>query len=188
MRMQSERGPRAVVVFESMFGNTEQVARAVGRGLETEGVHVDVLEVNHAPELVPSEVSLLVVGAPTHAFSLSRPSTRTDAVRQGAPAARQLVGIREWLEASDHEGEAPPLAIFDTIVAKVRWLPKAAGRKATKIGQGRGFRLLASPESFLVEDLKGPLLGGELERAEAWGRSLAVELRGHGAEQRGRSA
>lgn len=177
MRMQGERELRAMVVFESMFGNTEHVARAVGRGLETEGIHVNLLEVNHAPQELPASVSLLVVGAPTHAFSLSRPSTRTDAIRQGAPSARERVGVREWLAACDHEGQAPRLAVFDTRVAKVRWLPQAAGRKATRIGQHRGLRPLTTPASFFVEDLKGPLLRGELDDAAAWGRSLAVALR-----------
>ena len=88
-----------MVVFESMFGNTEQVARAVADGLEAEGVPTRVVEVSVAPAALPPSVELLVVGAPTHAFSLSRPKTRIEAVRQGADECKAAIGLREWLES-----------------------------------------------------------------------------------------
>lgn len=61
---------KALVVYESMFGNTEQVARAVATGL---GRHLDVelVAVANAPDTV-SDVDLVVVGGPTHAFSMTR--------------------------------------------------------------------------------------------------------------------
>ena len=90
--------PRAMVVFESMFGNTEQVAGAVADGLQAEGVPTVVVEVATAPADLPPSVDLLVVGAPTHAFSLSRPKTRSEAVRQGADESKAAIGLREWLE------------------------------------------------------------------------------------------
>jgi hypothetical protein len=61
----------ALVVYESMFGNTQKVAQAIGEGLSTE-MDVDVQEVGVAPDKIGDQVTLLVVGAPTHAFSLSR--------------------------------------------------------------------------------------------------------------------
>ena len=66
---------RALVVYESMFGNTEAVARAVADGL-AEMHDVDLREVSQAPIAVIARVDLIVVGGPTHAFSLSRPATR----------------------------------------------------------------------------------------------------------------
>src|SRR5262245_29362950 len=90
---------RALLVYESMFGCTREVAGAVAQGLADAGFDVDLREVGEAPTDVVGEVDLLVVGAPTHAFSLSRPSTRRDAVRQGAPAAAAETGLREWLGA-----------------------------------------------------------------------------------------
>ena len=58
-----------------------------------------MLGVEIAPARLPDDLALLVVGAPTHAFSMSRPSTRLDAVRQGADAQRAAWGMREWLGA-----------------------------------------------------------------------------------------
>ena len=69
-----------------MFGNTATVAEAVAASLTAEGMSVTCVDVADAPPLESVEADLLVVGAPTHAFSLSRPGTREEAVRQGAPA------------------------------------------------------------------------------------------------------
>jgi hypothetical protein len=131
--------------------------------------------VAEAPALDAVAVDLLVVGAPTHAFSLSRPSTREDAVQQGAPAERIRTGVREWLQSAsplgaDRTGMA---AMFDTRVRKVRHLPKSAGTRGRHVLQRLGFTVLARPEGFVVDDVRGPLIEGEVERAVTWGRDLA---------------
>ncbi len=168
---------RALVVFESMFGNTEKVAGAVARGIQLEGVDTGLVEVRSAPDRLEPDLDLLVVGGPTHAFGMSRASTRADAVRQGASSERATTGLREWLgsvELGSHA--APGLATFDTRVSKVRWLPQAAGPSAARAGQRRGLERVATPCGFLVEDVRGPLVERELERAVEWGRRLAVAL------------
>lgn len=171
--------PRALVVFESMFGNTAAIARAVSKGLEDGGIDVTTLGVHEATGVDPSGFDLLVVGGPTHAFSLSRPTTREDAVRQGAPAAAaEGDGLREWIETLP-PGHDHLLATFDTRVAKVRHLPKAASGRAARLIRRRGFRLLSRPTGFLVTDVQGDLVDGETDRALAWGRQLALETRNH---------
>jgi hypothetical protein len=172
--------PRALVVVESMFGNTQQVGDAVARGLDLAGLDAEVVGVAAAPARLPAGLALLVVGAPTHAFSLSRPSTRQDAVRQGADSDRAALGLREWLGAcQDCEG-LPPVAVFDTRVSKVRRLPMAAGPAARRLARAKGFEVLDRPAFFLVDDVPGPLAAGELARATGWGRrigDLCVERR-----------
>lgn len=170
---------RALVVYESMFGNTETVAECIAEGLRLDNVEVAVTEVGKAPTAIPEDVDLLVVGAPTHAFSLSRPGTRADAVRQGAPEARQQMGLREWLGAVVLPHRQLAVATFDTRVAKVRRLPKAAAPRAAKLARRRGFALLTKPAAFVVDDLKGPLAAHELEHAVEWGRSVAGIARLH---------
>lgn len=61
--------PSALVVIESMFGNTEAVGLAVAEGLRLEGVETETVTVNGASAQLPPGLGLLVVGAPTHAFS-----------------------------------------------------------------------------------------------------------------------
>ena len=163
----------ALVVHESMFGNTERIALAVAQGLRAGGAEVDVVAVTDAPDTLPADVDLIVVGAPTHAFSLSRAATRQDAVRQGASPDRAVTGLREWLTDLTCAGPPPTVAIFDTRASKVRRLPLAAGPVAARLARRRGFRLATAPVAFVVRDTQGPLLDGETEDAVAWGARLA---------------
>lgn len=161
---------RAVVVYESIFGNTRAVAEAVAAGLAEHGA-AEAVEVSLAPTLLERDV-LLVVGGPTHAFSLSRPQTRETARQQvqGEPVSAGI-GLREWLEAV----QAPAgvaAAAFDTRINK-SFVPGSAARAAHKRLKHLGFTLVAPAESFWVADTSGPLLDGELERATAWGRAVA---------------
>jgi hypothetical protein len=160
-----------LVIYESMWGNTREVAQAVADGL---GDDVAAVEVNDAPATVPADVDLLVVGGPTHAFSMSRESTRRDAEDKGAAGANTARGIREWLDglpASDHV----VVATFDTRVGSVRHLPGSAAKAAARQVRRHHVGHLASTESFYVADMAGPLLDGELDRALAWGRALDAQ-------------
>jgi hypothetical protein len=169
---------KALVVYESMFGNTRLVAEAVVRGLRGKGLDADLVEVTSAPSVLPADLDLLVVGAPTHAFSLSRQSTRADAVRQGAPADRARLGLREWLGTVRFDPDRPPsFAAFDTRIGKVRWLPKAAGPTAVRLARKQGLRTDDRPVAFIVADLQGPLVDGETDRAVALGRLLGANCR-----------
>ena len=171
------RTQTALVVHESMFHNTATIAEVVAAGLTAEGMSVTCVDVADAPPLATVDVDLLVIGAPTHAFSLSRPGTREEAVRQGAPAAHARTGVREWLaQAPSPPARAGLAAVFDTRVAKVRKLPKAAATRGGHLLKRLGFTLVQRPEPFLVEDTKGPLIDGEVERASEWARGLAREV------------
>ena len=123
-----------------------------------------------------------MVGAPTHAFSLSRQSTRDDAVRQGADPARAALGVREWLstlETAFPPGvHRPKVALFDTRVEKVRRLPGSAAKRAARLVRTQGFEMLDRPTSFYVADLKGPATLGELDRAADWGTRLFQLVKG----------
>ena len=90
----------ALVVYESMFGNTKAIAEAVAEGLATR-MRAEVVEVGSAPAHVGREIALLVAGGPTHAFSMSRASTRDSAAQQATgPLVSGGRGVREWLAAS----------------------------------------------------------------------------------------
>src|SRR4051794_8380116 len=167
---------KALVVYESMFGNTRQIAEAIAGGL-AELAEVAAVEVSGVTDEAVEGADLLVAGGPTHAFSMSRPSTRSDAVNRGAAEGRDGIGLREWLDALPAR-HGPMLATFDTRVATMRHWPGSAGKAAAKVGRHDGYELAASPMSFYVEDVDGPLVDGELDRAQAWGRQLAASCRG----------
>ena len=167
--------PRALIVYESMFGNTEKVAAAIRDGLRTV-IDTDLVRVDHASGRIPMDARLLVVGGPTHAFSLSRRSTRADAAKQGDVVMPVETGIREWLGALPDRTTETMTATFDTRIRKVRRLPGSAARSAAKILRHRDFRAIAPSASFFVDDTAGPVDEQELQRARQWGAELGQEL------------
>ena len=174
---------KALVVYESMFGNTEAVARAVSEGVG-ETMDVSLREVSTAPAPITDLVDLVVVGGPTHAFSLSRPSTRADAIEKGATHGEADTGLREWIGQLRKGPHSECVAAFDTRADKVRRLPGSAARKAAKLLRVDGYTSVGT-ESFYVSDVSGPLLPGEVERAAAWGSRLGEDMR---ARSHGRPA
>jgi hypothetical protein len=166
---------KALVVYESMWGNTERVAEAIADGLR-ESMEVELVEVNQAPVEPDSEVGLIVAGGPTHAFSMSRTTTRADAVNRGADHTASDLGLREWLDRLPTGHHSQRVATFDTRVDKVRHLPGSAAKAAAKAAHRHGFPRAEHVESFYVDDMEGPLLDGELERAVDWGRQIAASV------------
>ena len=158
------------MVYESMFGNTEAVARAVAEGLALQ-MPTRVVAVADAPAHVDADMDLLVVAAPTHAFGMSWPNSRRAAVEQGArPVGGAARGIREWLGALSPTATPKGAAAVDTRIRK-RGVPGSAARGAARRLRRLGFDV-AEPTSFYVADTSGPLLAGELRRA--W--TLGVEM------------
>jgi hypothetical protein len=168
---------RALVIYESMYGNTEQIGKAVGEGL-CGVMPVDVVEVGSAPTELSADIGLIVVGGPTHALGMSRPATREDAAKQvQSPLVSNGIGVREWLSSlipPDHR-DMPLAAAYDTHLDHpmvVRRLG-SAGASITKKLHQLGFTMATEPEHFWVSGTQGPLREGELERSCDWGRALA---------------
>jgi len=111
---------RGFVVYESLFGNTARIAQAVVDGLKE---HLDVELHSVAEGQLLEAGDLLVMGGPTHAFSMSRANTRQEAVNQGA-SVDPTIGLREWLEELP-EGNDTPFAAFDTVST---WCAGCLGR------------------------------------------------------------
>jgi hypothetical protein len=162
---------RTLVIYESMFGNTEHVARAIAEGVG----NAQVVEVGLAPTRLPPDVELVIVGGPTHVHGMSRGTTRLDAAdRVDRPIISPGIGIREWIDAV--EPADVPIATFDTRVGGPRLLTGSAAKSATGRLARRGFAVLAA-ESFVLARAPGDpfdeVPATELERARAWGRTLA---------------
>jgi hypothetical protein len=166
---------RVLVVYESMFGNTREIATAVAEGLAPYA-RVDLVEVGDAETGdLDDDVDLLVVGGPTHALGMSRPGTRESVVKQapdGVVSTR--IGVREWLETAKTVKDAHAAA-FDTRLDKPAWLIGSAARGIAKRLRRCGSRLIAAPESFVVTGSDGPLRDGEIERARRWGATLGAQ-------------
>jgi flavodoxin len=174
---------RALVVYESMYGNTRAIAHAVAQGLAASADVRTTRATDVRPENV-ADADLLVVGGPTHAWSMSRPSTRRGAVKAAAaPGVRLVVedqadglGLRDWLARLQPapSGSGKRYATFDTR-RRVRYglagsAARAAGAKLKRLG----YRPAARSMGFFVTR-SGQLEVGELDRARAWGTELATK-------------
>ncbi len=165
---------RALVVYESVFGDARAIAHAIAEGLSS-SISADVVAAAGASSEIGPDVGLLVVGGPNHAFGMPRPSTREGAVEQyGAEIPDTGAGLHEWLETARPSADGLLAAAFDTRSSGHRMLTKMdhASRTEEKILTGLGARLIAPAEHFFVADTKGPLVDGEEDRARAWGRTL----------------
>jgi hypothetical protein len=167
---------RALVVYESMFHNTQRVAESIASGLRPE-MDAIVLEVGTAPSLVETPIDLLVLGGPTQAFRMSRPESRKGATKKTDSAVvSQGIGIREWISAQKGHSIRVSAATFDTRFKMSVGLTGSAARSAQRKLRKAGFAMIASAESFFVEHETGPLHPGEEDRAFQWGETLTFRL------------
>ena len=168
---------RAVVVYESMYGNTRVAAEAIAAGLEPT-MPVAVVPVAHADRDVIATADLLVVGGPTHAHGMSRPMTRAAAVEAAhKPDATvalepdaEWTGLREWLEELDQVDAA--VAVFDTRASGPAVFTGRASKGIAKRLRHLGAHLITESKSFLVRK-DNELVPGQEQEARAWGEELA---------------
>jgi flavorubredoxin len=173
---------RAVIVYESMYGNTHAVADHIGTGLAgVADVVVTAVGGAHA-ELIDS-ADLVVVGGPTHVHGMTSSTSRAAAVEAAEkdddlaldPDA-EGAGLRDWIDALPKQA-GRRVAAFDTRVDVPAAISGRASKGIARRLRKHGCDLVTDPESFLV-DKENHLLEGEVERAEAWGARLAAALEG----------
>jgi hypothetical protein len=168
---------RALVVYESMFGNTHVIADHVAQGLRSH-CEASVVPVGEASEDLLASMDLIVVGGPTHVHGMTSARTRKSAVEQAAstddleldPDA-EGPGLRDWFDGlSARDGQRA--AAFDTRIDGPSAITGRASKGIARRLRGHGFALVAEPESFLV-DKQSHLLVGEADRATTWGVVVA---------------
>lgn len=164
---------KAIVVYESHWGNTAAVARAIADGI---GSETPALTTDEASTEALADVDLLVAGAPVIAFRLASEKMLESMADQSdkAPAPPDLShpSMRSWL------GRLPRgrgrSAAFET---RVWWSPRGATSDIERGLKGAGFQPAAKAHRFVVQGSYGPLRDGELERAREWGSELAKTVR-----------
>ena len=147
---------KTLIVFDSIFGNTAEIAKAIGAAISTDVLFRRTDEVNPADL---EAMDLLIVGAPTYG---GKPT----------PAMRSFLDtIPESAVQGIH------VAAFDTRLATklLRIIGYAAGDIA-EILKSKGGNLIIAPEGFIVKGKKGPLKEGETEHAANWGKELVGRL------------
>jgi hypothetical protein len=162
---------KAIVVYESHWGNTAAIAEAIAEGIGPDARAVTTTDAT--PELIV-DAELVVAGAPVMAFSLPKDSmleSMTKDRKAPVPPDVSHRPLRDWLDGlPSGKGAA---ASFET---RLRWSPGGATGTIDDRFRRAGFRTIAKPEKFVVKGSYGPLREGELERAREWGAALASAL------------
>ncbi len=172
------------IVYESMFGNTHAVAKAIATGIRDAdpAAHVALLPVGQAKVGDVAGAGLLIVGGPTHMRGMTSGTSR----RKGLEAQEQHArgqgadfthepdaggpGVRDWFGALPKAPAGRLAAAFDTR-AGFR-LAGGAARGIARQLRHHGYELAAPPEGFIITGTEGPLREGEIARAREWGATL----------------
>jgi Flavodoxins len=154
---------KTLVLFESYFGNTESIARAIADCLAEKSA-VQVVRVNDAtPEQVKG-IDLIVLGSPTRGF---RPGEATQAFLTSLPA-----GSLESIKAAAFDTRIDPAGVTSKML---KFLVKSFGYADKALVSGlekKGASMVSTPQGFIVTASEGPLKDGELERAATWAKTL----------------
>ncbi len=146
---------KVVVAYESEYGNTEAIAKAIASAIQGE------VRVLRSRELADSlaGTGLLIAGAPTYGGKMMPPMQESlDRLPAGS-----LNGVKT--------------ASFDTrLTSRFARVFGYAAPKIDALLAAKGGQQTVPPEGFLVKKTKGPLLEGELERAAAWGKTISDKI------------
>jgi flavodoxin len=161
-----DRTMDCLIAYYSRFGNTELIAEAIGRGLESAGCSAKLVGLGQVLDPGLRKANLLIAGCPTH--------------KMGLPVA-----VRQELDAWGHGAlTGISVAAFDTSY-RMNWLLArfTAARRMDKRLRRLGGRRVACPESFHVMESEGPLIEGEVERAREWAAAIVSQLDGARREE-----
>ncbi len=158
---------KVLIVYDSVFGNTEKIALAIGNSLSSKG-NVETLRVSDVNPEQLIGLELIVVGSPTRVF-------------------KPIKSILNFIDKIPLNGlKSVKVAAFDTRIStpdvKLRFLNilvKMFGYAAKPIAyklEKKGGSLIIPPEGFFVKDSEGPLKDGELERAVDWAKIIVKTL------------
>lgn len=153
---------KILVIYDSVFGNTEKIAKAIAEGLAAQST----VEINRAGDVSQhlAEYDLLVVGSPTRGFRPTEDITALlNRLKPGALKGVKVAAFDTRFNADEIDSSG------------LRFIVKTGGYAAKKIAdrlKKAGGELVAPPEGFYVRDTEGPLKDGELERAASWAAGL----------------
>ena len=163
---------KAIVVYESHWGNTAAIARAIAEGL---GADAHAMNTSEATGDQLSGVELIVAGAPLLGFRLPTEamvrSLSREAAKAPTPPDLTHLSMRAWLE-----GLPKGLGRSAAFETRIWWSPGSAARSVLRMLEDAGYAPLDKPQRFLVEGRYGPLRPGEVDRARRWGEELAREM------------
>jgi hypothetical protein len=163
---------KAVVVYESLWGNTAAIARAIAAGIGPGALALSTAEATGA---AIADADLIVAGAPVLGFNLPsekmRENIRMNPGKAPAPPDLSHPSMKFWLAALP-KGLSRSAA-FET---RIWWSPGGATAAIVRGLEQAGYHSISKAHRFIVKGAYGPLRDGELERARLWGIELATAI------------
>lgn len=154
---------KILIIYDSVYGNTEQIAQAIGKTLDSNN-KVEILRAGDVNSQHLPGLDLLIVGSPTQRF---RPTTAITRFLGRIPK-NGLKGVT--VAAFDTR-----LTLSDIESSIERFAVKTGGYAAKPMAdrlKKSGGNLIIPPEGFYVKGMEGPLKEGELERAAEWAKRI----------------
>lgn len=154
---------KTLIVYDSIFGNTEQIALAISKSIRKE----ESVKVSRVADIKPGQLmglGLLIVGSPTRAFNPTKKITKfLNSIPINGLKGVKVSSFDTRISTADVNSR-----ILNTGVKLFGYAAKPIAYKLEKMGG----TLIAPPEGFFVKDSEGPLIDGELERAAEWAKAL----------------
>jgi flavodoxin len=155
---------KAMVAYDSVYGNTGKIAQAIGEALGS-SEDVELVQVGKVKPEQLAGLTLLIVGSPTQRF---RPTGATTNFLKGIPG-NGLEGVKvAAFDTRFTESEINRVRILAFFVGIFGYAAKPTADRLEK----KGGELIVPPEGFFVGGVEGPLLEGELERAAEWAKQI----------------
>jgi hypothetical protein len=180
---------KALVVYESMYGNTAAIGEGIAASLRAHAVEASAGPISMIEPSETEGVDLLVVGGPTHAHGMSHAATRKAGATDEKNTYQQPTvepGLREWMDRLP-PGEGRLAAAFDTRFDKPVFVTGSAAKGIARRLRKRGYGLVAEPESFFVTT-QNVLQDGEAEHATSWAAMLPGRRNAAGDQEVRRTA
>ena len=158
---------KAMVIYDSQFGNTEKIAQTIRDAL-TDTAETRLMRASSVAPRDLMAADLLVVGSPTQRFHATEPVDRF--LKGTSLRGMRAAAFDTRFDMDDVDSRALRLAV------KVAGDSAYAAPRIAAVLEKAGATMVVAPEGFIVTDTEGPLREGELERAAEWARGLLTAL------------
>jgi flavodoxin len=150
---------KAIVIYESVFGNTKRAAETIIEGMKGAGVEATLSTPKEFDPNQLTDFDAIIIGSPNHMGGATR-------------------GIKKFIDKLGKlKTEGKLVTVFDTYGGMdyekaVKKMEKQIAEKAP------GLKLSSPGLSIMVEGVRGPIAEGELPKCKEFGVIIANQLKG----------
>ena len=149
---------KAIVAYDTKYGNTKLAAETIIEGMKAEGIDVALSNMKEVDFKKINQYDAILMGCPNHFGG----PTRT---------AKKFIDKLQKLDLKDKV-----IAVFDTYIKED--FEKAVRKMEDKINEKiPGSKLISPGLSIKVVGMKGPILEEEFPKAKEFGKQIATQIK-----------